>query len=202
MRKVDKLVHLTVNGEEIITTVDHPFYVNGQGFVHAVDLCIGSELVDSAGSILKVEQIFREKLQDETCDVYNFKVDEWHTYFVGDRGVLVHNADRSYSSTAEVENALKDMEPCERVATVKTEAKAIAEEYGFIKNKKISIKNNRDVYENPNTNTNTKGLYSLDTQHGRFEHCNKRGKHLGEVDFDLNETKGADKSGQHDLIVK
>ena len=92
VRKVDKLVHLTVDGEEIITTVDHPFYVNEQGFVHAVDLCIGSELVDSAGSIRKVERIFREKLLDETCDVYNFKVDEWHTYFVGDNNVLVHNA--------------------------------------------------------------------------------------------------------------
>ena len=25
VRKVDKLVHLMVNGEEIVTTVDHPF---------------------------------------------------------------------------------------------------------------------------------------------------------------------------------
>ena len=91
VRKVDKLVHLTVNGEEIITTVDHPFYVNGQGFVNAVDLCIGSELVDSNGTILNVDQIFRESLHDETCDVYNFKVDEWHTYFVGKSSIWVHN---------------------------------------------------------------------------------------------------------------
>ena len=27
IREVTTLVHLTVNGEEIITTVDHPFYV-------------------------------------------------------------------------------------------------------------------------------------------------------------------------------
>ena len=93
VRKVDKLVHLTVNGEEIITTVDHPFYVNGQGFVNAVDLCIGSQLVDNNGNILKVDQIFRESLHDETCDVYNFKVDEWHTYFVSNHEILVHNAE-------------------------------------------------------------------------------------------------------------
>ena len=27
IREVTTLVHLTVNGEEIVTTVDHPFYV-------------------------------------------------------------------------------------------------------------------------------------------------------------------------------
>ena len=32
VRKVDRLVQLTVNGELIITTEDHPFYVYGQGF--------------------------------------------------------------------------------------------------------------------------------------------------------------------------
>ena len=30
-RKVDKLVHLTINGEEIVTTDNHPFYVQGRG---------------------------------------------------------------------------------------------------------------------------------------------------------------------------
>lgn len=163
-----------------------------------VDLCIGSEFVDNNGNILIVEQILREDLHDETVDVYNFQVDEFHIYFVGENVILVHNAGRNYSSTAEFEKALHDMEPSERVATVKSEAKAVAEEYGFIKNKKISANNNRDVYENPRT----KDLYSVDTQHGRFEHCNKRGKHLGEVDFDFNVTKGPDKSGRHDLRVK
>ncbi|MCY8006241.1 colicin E3/pyocin S6 family cytotoxin [Bacillus haynesii] len=41
--------------------------------------------------------------------------------------------------------------------------------------------------------------YAVDTQHGRFEIVNKRGKHQGEVDFNLNETKPADKLGRHDL---
>lgn len=27
IRQVDKLVHLTINGEEIVTTDNHPFYV-------------------------------------------------------------------------------------------------------------------------------------------------------------------------------
>ena len=91
VRKVNKLVHLTVNGEKITTTEDHPFYVNGQGFVHAIDLCIGSELVNSSGEIVKIESIFRESLKDDVETVYNFKVDDYHTYFVGINGILVHN---------------------------------------------------------------------------------------------------------------
>ena len=38
IREVTTLVHLTVNGEEIITTVDHPFYVKDKGFITAVNL--------------------------------------------------------------------------------------------------------------------------------------------------------------------
>ena len=51
--------------------------------------------------------------------------------------------------------------------------------------------------------TDSDGLnYSLDTQHGRFEILNKKGKHQGEVDFGSRVTKKADTSGKHDLIVK
>lgn len=37
-REVDRLVHLTVNNEEIVTTFDHPFYVNGKGFINTTNL--------------------------------------------------------------------------------------------------------------------------------------------------------------------
>ncbi|WP_036082623.1 colicin E3/pyocin S6 family cytotoxin [Listeria cornellensis] len=52
--------------------------------------------------------------------------------------------------------------------------------------------------------TDGKNYYSLDTQHGRFEMQNKRGKHQGEIDMDLNKitNKPADKSGRHDINVK
>ncbi|MBR0529341.1 MAG: hypothetical protein IJJ76_06180 [Ruminococcus sp.] len=92
IRETSHLVHITVNGEEIVSTVDHPYYVKGKGFVKAADLCIGFELMDNNGNTLIVEQIFRETLHDETVKVYNFKVDEYHTYFVGEHGMLVHNS--------------------------------------------------------------------------------------------------------------
>ncbi|NLK94872.1 MAG: hypothetical protein GX275_06735, partial [Clostridiales bacterium] len=33
--ETDTLVHVKINGEEINTTKDHPFYVEGKGFVAA-----------------------------------------------------------------------------------------------------------------------------------------------------------------------
>lgn len=92
IRETSDLVHITVNGEEIVSTFDHPYYVKGKGFVNAVDLCIGYELIDNNGNTLAVEHIFREYLHDKTVDVYNFKVSESHTYHVGVSGILVHNA--------------------------------------------------------------------------------------------------------------
>ena len=60
IRETSHLVHITVNGEEIVSTFNHPYYVKGQGFVNAVDLCIGYELINNNGEPLVVEQIFRE----------------------------------------------------------------------------------------------------------------------------------------------
>ncbi|MDE5872644.1 MAG: HINT domain-containing protein, partial [Lachnospiraceae bacterium] len=84
-----KMVYRSTNGEEIISTFDHPYYVKGKGFVNAGDLCIGCELIDNNGNALVIEQIFRETLHDETAKIYNFQVEDYHTYYVGDNGVLV-----------------------------------------------------------------------------------------------------------------
>ena len=63
-------------------------------FVKAADLCIGFELMDNNGNTLVVEQIFRETLHDETVKVYNFPVEDHHTYYVGNSTILVHNAEK------------------------------------------------------------------------------------------------------------
>ena len=197
IREVTTLVHLTVNGEEIITPVDHPFYVQSRGVVEAGKLLVGDELLDSNCNVLLVENHSVE-LTDKPTKVYNFQVEDFHTYHVSGFGVLVHNASRKYSSTKEFNEAISKMDTSERAATVKQEARAVADNNGLSKNNKLSRINNRDVYSDPKT----KDLYAVDSQHGTFEHCNRRGKHLGEVDFDFNNTKPADTSGQHDLIVK
>ena len=92
IKEVTTLVHLNVNGEEIITTVDHPFYVKNQGFIKAGELIVGDELLDVNGNVLLVEN-FDVELTDEPVKVYNFKVEDFHTYFVGNCKIWVHNND-------------------------------------------------------------------------------------------------------------
>ena len=72
IREVTTLVHLTVNGEEIITTIDHPFYVNDRGFIKAGELIVGDELLNSNCNVLLIENHSVE-LTDEPTTVYNFQ---------------------------------------------------------------------------------------------------------------------------------
>ena len=51
-----------INGEEIVTTVDHPFYVKNQGFIKAGELIVGDELLDVNGNVLLVENFDGMKL--------------------------------------------------------------------------------------------------------------------------------------------
>ena len=92
VRQVDKLVHITINGEEIVTTDNHPFYVQGRGFIEAGHLLVGDKLVSVNGEDLIIEDYYLE-LTEEPVSVYNFQVEDFHTYFVGDFAVLVHNAE-------------------------------------------------------------------------------------------------------------
>jgi len=104
----------------------------------------------------------------------------------------------SIETTAGFEKRISKLPPNERVAAVKEKAKEVAKDNGLVKDSNASKKTGRDVYKDPQTGD----LYSVDTQHGRFEHLNKKGKHLGEVDFDFNTTKPADTSGRHDINIK
>ncbi|OPX42928.1 hypothetical protein CLHUN_32520 [Ruminiclostridium hungatei] len=91
IRETTELVHLTISGELIKTTFEHPFYVKDVGFVNAGELVVGNEVLDSSGNVLLVENI-KVEITNEPTKVYNFQVDDFHTYHVGNNGVLVHNA--------------------------------------------------------------------------------------------------------------
>ena len=84
------IVHVFVGEEEIETTVEHPFYVEGVGFVSAGELKAGDIIRTSKGKNLPIDKIEIEEL-DEPVLVYNFEVEDFHTYYVSDLGVLVHN---------------------------------------------------------------------------------------------------------------
>ncbi len=86
----DELIHVFANGEEIITTPTHPFYSPVKGWIAACKLRAGDILVLVNGEYVVVEKVQHEILEAPIA-VYNFQVEDYHTYFVADSGVLVHN---------------------------------------------------------------------------------------------------------------
>ena len=90
VREKDSIIRLSINGEVIETTDEHPFYVDGIGFVNAGDLKAGDEVRTADGSTGRVESLERIT-PDEPIKVYNFEVEDFHTYYVSEQKVLVHN---------------------------------------------------------------------------------------------------------------
>jgi hypothetical protein len=85
------IVHLTIDGERIETTPEHPFYTQERGWVDAGELQVGEHIHTADWDFGTVESV--ETLQ-QTQVMYNLTVDEAHTFFVGDGQWLVHNACR------------------------------------------------------------------------------------------------------------
>lgn len=106
VRQVDRLVYLTINGEEIVTTVDHPFYVKDCGFVNACDLQVGNKVINVSGDALIIENTITRFVK-KLVTVYNFQVEDFHTYHVGNNSVLVHNAGENYAKPTEPYNRRK-----------------------------------------------------------------------------------------------
>ena len=130
IREVTTLVHLTVNGEEIVTTVDHPFYVKNQGFIKAGELIVGDELLDVNGNVLLVEN-FDVELTDKPVKVYNFQIEDFHTYHVGENGVWVHNANckliKNDDGTYDAELSYKEDWTPEQRAEADAKCKALSD---------------------------------------------------------------------------
>ena len=86
------IISLQVEGQEIKTTREHPFWVHGKGWTCAGALQPGDKLSSHDGEWHAVEAIID---LDEWAIVYNLRVNEYHTYFVGARewgfSVWAHN---------------------------------------------------------------------------------------------------------------
>ncbi len=104
---------------------------------------------------------------------------------------------REWRSVRGFEREISRLRPGERVAVANQMAQSRARIHGWRRDNRVSRLNNRTVYRDPNS----RDYYSVDTQHGRFEHCNRHGVHQGEVDMDLYPTAPADPAGGHDLDV-
>jgi hypothetical protein len=90
VNETTELVHVYVNGEKITATPEHPFYNPIKGWTSAVELRAGDILVLRSGEYVIVELVQHEILE-APIKVYNFEVADYHTYYVGESAVLVHN---------------------------------------------------------------------------------------------------------------
>ena len=83
-------------------------------------------------------------------------------------------------TAAEWEARLAKIAPNEKYVAASGKLKKVAEKNGWEKDNKLTKKNNRTVYRDPETGK----IYAFDTQHGRFEVLDKNGNHIDEVDID------------------
>ena len=90
INKTYVLYHVITSEEEIIATEEHPFWVDKKGWIAACNLVTGDILCSQNGKKIEIIKVFVEYLQNP-IEVYNFEVEDWHTYFVGEDNILVHN---------------------------------------------------------------------------------------------------------------
>ena len=125
VNETDELVHIGVNGETISATPSHPFYIDKLGWTLARSLRAGDVLVLSNGELVTVEWVQHEILESP-IKVYNFEVEDFHTYFVGENGVFVHNGcgDEIPWSSKEVKSGAEDLEKGALSVTVTNRSQA------------------------------------------------------------------------------
>lgn len=70
--------------------IAYPFYLPQKGWICAIDLRAGDILVTINGEYVIVEKVQHEILESP-IKVYNFEVEDFHTYYVGCISVFVHN---------------------------------------------------------------------------------------------------------------
>ena len=95
----------TGKAETLTCTPEHPLFVQGQGWVEAGSVGIGTSIVSRAGPALQVTNLTWEKNKAEELaagtagssfggyTVYNLTIEDDHTFFVGtaNGGTWVHN---------------------------------------------------------------------------------------------------------------
>lgn len=90
-KQVFETVTVKVDGETIVTTPEHPFYLPEYScWISAASLQAGDEILSITGERTCVDSV-TVSTSEAPVTVYNFTVENDHTYFVGENSVLVHN---------------------------------------------------------------------------------------------------------------
>lgn len=101
LRDIIKLAIVSPNGEitSIGTTDDHPFYVIGKGWINTENLLPGDLIETYDEGYVTVYGINKTKRTEKT---YNFIIADFHTYYVTENNILVHNCNK-------ISNEIKDI---------------------------------------------------------------------------------------------
>ena len=105
---------LTLSGETLDTTPEHPFFTSERGWVAAGELLVGEHVRRLDGSWGVIEQL---TIEARPVVMYNLTVARAHTFFVGDEGWLVHNTCGQGLAKA-ADDALKSLDRDLRKATI------------------------------------------------------------------------------------
>ncbi len=101
------IYHIWIDGkEEIKTTVYHPVYVEGQGWVTAINLREG-DAIETVDGMACITKIVKER-NEEPVPVYNFHVKDWASYFVSRIKVYVHNSVEEHENSFKICEKNKD----------------------------------------------------------------------------------------------
>ena len=146
-------IHVTVKGETLTCTPEHPFYVPQKGWTSAIDLRAGDRLQLLNGEYVVVEQVQHELLESPET-TYNFEVKDFHTYYVGEQGIFTHNM-------------------CKK-AQIKNPSKSESRVWKGFKNSKNGLKTSGSG--------KNQRFYSWDNLHNEIEVFDRLGKHLGVMD--------------------
>jgi hypothetical protein len=86
-----QVTYVSESGEEetIGVTPEHPFQVQGRGWVSAGELVAGDRIERLGSGALTVGHVEKDASRHDT---YNFEVAEFHTYFVGRLAAWAHNS--------------------------------------------------------------------------------------------------------------
>ncbi len=76
------------SAETLKVTAEHPFFVRGRGWVDASELQAGDFVAGAQNARLRVATAWQ---RTGTAQTYNFEVAEFHTYYVSEQRIWVHN---------------------------------------------------------------------------------------------------------------
>ena len=109
--KVRKLFHIFIGDHMIQSTALHKMYVYQRGFIKVQDLKPGDRLIgiqEGKEVYVPIERI-TVQFYPTPVEVYNFEVDKWHTYRVGELGILVHNGNEDCAGRVPVPGEPKNV---------------------------------------------------------------------------------------------